>query len=145
VFRTLCSCALFLLLILQASSRTALAQDAPRATNRRVTEALERWQRADIPAKLGALYRLGRLGPRAHPAVPAIIPGLTHSDSRIRSETARTLGQIGSGAAPANSELLRALNDRERDVRVAVVNALEKTNPEATLALAPLVAAIRSS
>jgi hypothetical protein len=56
------------------------------ATERRVAQALAIWKGGDTQARLGALRRLNRLGPRAASAVVALIPGLKVGDPEIEKQ-----------------------------------------------------------
>ncbi len=95
----------------------------------RVTAALELWRRDEPEARLKALRRLGRLGPRAAPAVPALASGLSDREPRIRKATADVLQQIGPAAHSAVPALVAALGDADRDVRTSAAYALVTTKP----------------
>lgn len=90
-----------------------------------------------------AIAVLRRFGPKARDAVPALVALL--QDPRLHSVTeserltdelgpwpaARALGAIGAEARPAVPQLLRALADRNLDIREAAAAALRRIDPEA--------------
>ena len=61
----------------------------------------------DGPIRLAAAVALGKIGPAARSAVPALVQALADPDSRVRGEAAAALGEIGPDAAKAVSELAR--------------------------------------
>ena len=108
--------------------RAGVPQD-PTTPDRRVAAALELWRRDEPKARLDALRRLKRLGPRAASAVPALVRGLSDREPRVRKATADVLHQIGPEAHPAVPALVAALADADRDVRTAAAYALVTTRP----------------
>jgi hypothetical protein len=66
----------------------------------------------------GIVFALGKAGPSASTAVPALIRVLkTESDGRVRVEAATTLGKIGKAARSAVPALIDALRDRSEVIR----------------------------
>jgi hypothetical protein len=104
-------------------------------------EALEHWGAAAIPALVAGLRDedhyiqtracslLGKLGPRAGEAVPALIKYLEPcmAGQEVPSEAVWALGKIGPAAAPAIPLLVRLAEHEESSwfVRRAVVEALQ--------------------
>jgi HEAT repeat protein len=115
-----------------------------KSTDRRVAAALEIWRGGDPKARIQALQRLERLGPRAAPAVTALIVGLSDRDPKIRKETADVLHRIGPPARPAVPALLAALNDPDSKVRTAAAWALQAAKPDAKAVMPALVANLRA-
>ncbi len=78
------------------------------------------------PAKpqVMAASLLARLGPEAHPAVPALAKALKSKDRGVRVMAAIALGRVGEGARDALVPLDRALRDQDVRVRVAASLAL---------------------
>jgi HEAT repeat protein len=74
---------------------------------------------------------LGRLGPKAAEAVPAVT--LTLSDGELRITAIRTLRDIGPAAKGAVPALVEFLKDK--DARGDVLNALQATGPDASSAV----------
>jgi HEAT repeat protein len=54
---------------------------------------------------------------------------LAEPDANVRFLAARALGRLGRAGAPAQSALETALNDTDREVRAAVVDALNRIFP----------------
>jgi len=133
-----------LLTLVSTSPAKGRVEQAAEAPDRRVTEAVKLWEGGDQEARLGALRRLERLGPRAAPAVGALIRGLTDRDPKIRTETANVLRRIGSAANPAVPILTAMLKDPERDVRSAAAWALGSSRPDPKSVIPALVASVRA-
>ena len=60
---------------------------------------------------------LGKIGPPAAEAVPALAAALHDPDEDVRRSAADALGKIGPAAAEAVPALAAALHDPDRDVR----------------------------
>jgi HEAT repeat protein len=56
-----------------------------------------------------ALFALTRLGPKAAPLVPKLLPYLEHDSAQVREETGRLLGWIGPEASAAAPLLLKEI------------------------------------
>jgi HEAT repeat protein len=52
-------------------------------------------------ACLGVLRTLGRIGPDARAAIPALEKALSDEDDEVRREAAKALGRIRGAAAPS--------------------------------------------
>jgi hypothetical protein len=76
-----------------------------------------------------ALRTASRIGVDPSTLVPAVTDQLTQKDPRIRYEAAIALGGCGAKARSAIPELLRAVNDADKDVREAAAGALIKIDP----------------
>lgn len=92
---------------------------------------------ADLIAKLNdispvvrrdAIEEIGKFGPRAEQAVPALITSL--EDPQTMSEAAIALGRIGPGAKAAKSTLVRAL-DPDQLQRKTLQMILDQIDPQA--------------
>ena len=117
-----------------------------------------------------AARALGRIGPAAAEAVPALIPltalgdsaaealskiepaavpalvaTLASPDRDLQPLAARALGRIGPAAAEAVPVLVAALEDFNRALRLSVAEALGEIGPAAAGAVPALVAALTSS
>lgn len=80
---------------------------------------------------------LGRLGPRAAPAVPALTAALRDEDWEVRMEAIWALSAVGSAAGAAVPRVREALADADSQVRAAAAVALGAMDagPEAAAAL----------
>ena len=79
---------------------------------------------------------LGRMGPEAKEAVPALLELLQDESIQNRRLAAWTLGSIGQGAVEAIPALRAALRDADEGVRKMACEALDKINPSGTPARA---------
>ena len=99
---------------------------------------LERMLRDSDPAvQTQGAFGLGRLGPQARSAVPALIEALK-KDANVRQNAARALGQIGPEAKEAVPALIDALGDSEWSVRRQAALALGQVGPDARPAVPAL-------
>ena len=73
-----------------------------------------------------AARTLGRIGPPAGAAVPALEAALGDVESAVRMHAARALGRIGSEARPAAAALQRATGDPDESVRNEARQALDR-------------------
>jgi HEAT repeat protein len=88
-----------------------------------------------------AIESLGRMGPKAAPAVPQLV-GILETDAAARRDSAEALGKIGPEAKAAAPALAGAMKDRDRQVRDAAFEALGYVDPEA--ACAALIDALKA-
>ena len=65
----------------------------------------------DFLIRAGSSDALGRIGPTASPAVPALVEALSDERMIVRASAAMALGRIGQAAAPAVPALARVLRD----------------------------------
>lgn len=77
-----------------------------------------------VKTRIQAAALLGRLGPDAAPAVPALVEALASKDKGLRGMAAIALGRIGEAARDAIVPLDRALRDPDVRVRVAAALAI---------------------
>jgi tetratricopeptide (TPR) repeat protein len=83
----------------------------------------------DVSGNWFVLQALGRLGPAAAPAVPAIAHLLTSQYSQVCIAAAEMLERIGPPAAPAIPALKACLTHWNSDVRRAVARCLARIDP----------------
>lgn len=76
--------------------------------------------------RMQTVQTLGRIGPKAREAVPALIAGLNDSDEVVRMVSAQSLGMVGQHSEQAVPALTRALQDLSQAVRIESINALGK-------------------
>jgi HEAT repeat protein len=106
-----------------------------------------------IPALVGLLGRGGALGPAAvsalarigEPAVPALVAAASNADSQMRAQAIWVLGQIGKAAEASVPVLLAALNDEDRYVRQYAVMALGDVRPQDASVLVALRGRLKDS
>ena len=96
----------------------------------------DRWQdtRQAVVART-----LGRIGPAAAAAVPALADELTSEHAHVREAAAEALAQIGPAAEPAVPALVRLLTDRPPASRQAAALALAKVGRSAPATVVALV------
>jgi len=92
-----------------------------------MTEALKS---GNSEARENACIELAKAGPRAAPAVGALIPLLKDNDAEIRRLAAYALGEIGPQAKAALPALGELSNDPDRRVVMQVVNSLRSIDPK---------------
>ena len=79
-----------------------------------------------------AIFCLGRLGPQARDAVPALVKALEDPDWIVRRYAAGSLGFLESTAREAAAPLaLTAARDPREQVRVTAAFAMSRLGPEA--------------
>ena len=97
---------------------------------------LPRWMGAN---RQYAALALGRIGPEAKAAVPALVKALGDRNAHVRADAASALYFIGPAAKTAVPALIGLLGDTDRYVRHWAVVALGKIGPEARKAVPALV------
>jgi HEAT repeat protein len=115
----------------------AAAQDDPSPT---IDTSILSLAHPDPKAREAAPRALGRIGPAAAPAVPALADALTDPDQAVRLSAASALGWIGPAAAPAVPALIEVLADPDQRVRGIASGALGLIGPPAVPALANALA-----
>ncbi len=90
-------------------------------------------------------YTLGKIGPAAVAATPALTKLIRDKDERVAHEAILALAGIGPGAKAAVPELVETLQQSDHENAVAVVYALGKIGPDAAAAQEPLTKALASS
>ena len=103
-----------------------IADDATRQATDEVRELIERLQDEDEFESASAANELGRIGPAAVDAIPALAKALGHTSKWVREAAAETLGSLGSQARSVVPALRHAAKDEESEVRTAARRALEK-------------------
>lgn len=94
-----------------------------------LVRALEAAQRKSLEfANIAGI--LGRIGPDASAAVPALLAALANESSIIRLNAVRALGGIGPGARAAIEGLKARLDDPDPGVRAAAKEALSAVEAE---------------
>jgi HEAT repeat protein len=73
---------------------------------------------------------LGRIGPEAATAIPALLELLQDEQVPVRAAAATALGQMGPSAREAVSALTAALHDKEPQVRRHAAQALGEIGRE---------------
>jgi HEAT repeat protein len=95
----------------------------------RATELLKDPKRRERAMKV-----LGKVGPEAAPAVPALVDLLKDRDAKVRTESLFTLAAIGPKASAAIGPATAALADTDRDVMLTAGYFLDKMGSEAKAA-----------
>jgi vesicle coat complex subunit len=90
-------------------------------------------------ARYHAVDTLGKIGPDAKAAVPAIIRALKDDHALVRSGATEALAEIDPGNRDVVLALIEALEDKEPQVRGAAAEALSMIGPPAKNAVPALV------
>ncbi len=106
---------LFLFVLLLASTLTA--------QETRVNELINQLKDKNYRVRYRAADALGKQGPAASAAVPALRKALKDPDRDVRKAATRALVKMGAAAVPA---LRKALKDPDEGVRKAAADALGK-------------------
>jgi len=102
----------------------------------RLQKLIRRLRSPDDVKRIHAGLLLGRMGPGAAEAVPALLELLQDASVQNRKLAAWTLGSISRGAVEAVPTLLVAVQDTNEGVRKMVREALDKISPSGTQARA---------
>ena len=94
------------------------------------------------PGRQHVAKTIGRIGPSAKAAIPALVSCLADSESRLSSAAAMALGQMG---AVAVDPLIRFLNTHHAAGRTRALLALAAIGPDASPALAIIIHEIHSA
>lgn len=98
--------------------------------------ALLQNEQASVEARWNAARTIGKIGPDALSAVPALIADLDHSEDTIREHAAEAIGDIGPVAAELGVPALRGvLQDPYVKVRRDAVRSLGYIGPAASAAV----------
>jgi HEAT repeat protein len=128
-----------------AGARTGPSQETK---NEAVQEgkSLKEWTQGlfdpDPEVRRMAQEAIGKLGPNAGPAVPALIQSLKDKDYLERSRICVTLTSIGKPAVPALLALFKN-KDTDRSIRVSLVTAIGSIGSEAKEAIPDLIEALK--
>ena len=76
--------------------------------------------------RIAAAHMLGRMGPLANPAIPALLRALKDNASQVQTEAARSLGATGKGDETVTTALVAALKDKNPGLRQAAAESLGK-------------------
>ena len=116
--------------ILGVVALSSCSKEDAAANNVDVSPMSEALKSGDSEARENACIELAKAGPRAAPAVAALIPLLKDNDAEIRRLAAYALGEIGPQAKAALPALAELANDPERRVVMQVVNSLRSIDPK---------------
>jgi HEAT repeat protein len=98
----------------------------------------------ETSVRLQAAFAIGRMGAVAESSVPTLAAALAkEKDLAVRKEIVKSLGGMGTAAAPAASAILKLLHDDNAEIRQAAALGLSKIGPEASTALPELLKAAR--
>jgi HEAT repeat protein len=90
--------------------------------------------RGDADYRWKAARALGRMGPQAAEATPALAEALADDNGHVRIEAAIALGKIGPEAEAAAPALARALRDEDASIRREAAVALGRIGAPAAVA-----------
>src|SRR5262249_57143042 len=100
-----------------------------RAADAKPVEALIKdLESTDDNARQAAAAALAELGPKAEPAVPALLNALKSKNEFLRLNATLALGKVGKGAV---AKVADALQDKDDDVRYYAIWALGLIGPGA--------------
>ncbi|MFQ5796574.1 MAG: HEAT repeat domain-containing protein [Candidatus Bipolaricaulia bacterium] len=105
-----------------------------------INKLIEALMDDDVFVLIAAAEALGRMGPAARDAVPALVEALGDPQSLMRRHAAEALRRIGPDAVPA---LIEALMDRDWRVSQAAAWALGEIGPDARDAVLALTEALQ--
>ncbi|MGD9720337.1 MAG: HEAT repeat domain-containing protein [Pirellulales bacterium] len=91
-----------------------------------------------------AAHLLGRLGPQAEPAVPALLTALKDQDATVRREVLYALGNIVADKGPVDPAIVAALGDGDVAVQATAAYALGRAGTSAQAALPQLRASLEA-
>lgn len=102
-----------------------------------VSSLIKKLENDDPLVKIEAARKLGKIGPVAVKAVPALIEVLSNYDNgpNVRRAAAEALGKIGPAAVKAVPALIKGLGSSEKIIKFAATVALGKIGPAANDAL----------
>jgi HEAT repeat protein len=89
---------------------------------KKLADLMQRLDSEDYVVRQDAALELGRMGPRARPAVPLLIECLESEPWSLKGRAARALGRIGDPRAV--DSLRRLLKDERDDLRASAAKAL---------------------
>lgn len=124
---------------------TQLMRTANEETTRDILDTLASLGKDAVPAliealddeqvRLQAIQIIGRIGPNASGAVPALIRALSEQDPTTQAEVLFALASIGPQAEAAVPGAVAALGDNDPAVRFGAVYALGRVGPPAAKAI----------
>jgi HEAT repeat protein len=102
-----------------------------------LAQALDNPDNQDI--HLGIMAALQEFGPKAQPALPALMRMLTSPDENLAQQASHTIGSVGSAAVDAVPLLQKLIMSPSNDARRHAVDALGLMGPPAKAALPMLI------
>jgi len=96
-----------------------------------VSAQTEQLKSPDVNLRVDAANALASAGPKAAPAMPALIEALKDSDPLVRRLSAYALGQIGPAAKEAVQPLTTAMQQGDREMITTCMNAIRAIDPTA--------------
>ncbi|MFL5339663.1 MAG: HEAT repeat domain-containing protein [Gemmataceae bacterium] len=131
----------------RAAAAETLAQFAsidPEITRSTIPTLIERLKDPEANVRTTAAFALGRMGPVAVDATPALTALLTgEKNTAVLKEAAKTVGAIGPKAAGATTAVAQLLRRPEIDMRQQAAVVLAQLGPDAAAALPDLLVAIK--
>lgn len=125
-----------------APALAALASRSRTAADQILPAFITALENSDTAARCAVLAALGRLGPRAAPAVPAISHALADPNEAIRLHAAQALFGNVTHTNEAVPALIQVLKDQEYSIRLEAAWALFAIGPPAKAALPGLQSAL---
>ena len=116
---------LFLLILMVPP--LAFAEDP---TSAMIHPLIEKLQGPNPGIQRAAAFALGRIGPAAEAAVPALTQALQDADGGVRLNAIRALGKIGRAAKAAIPDLINAHHAAKGYTQEIVSEALDKISPD---------------
>ncbi|MHC4568629.1 MAG: HEAT repeat domain-containing protein, partial [Planctomycetota bacterium] len=101
----------------------------PTYGGRSLSELIGALDDQDWQTRIKAVYHLGYMGPKAEPAVPALVDAL--SEERLRESILHSLANIGTGAGEAIPALIKAITEYAPACRWMAAEALAKIGDKA--------------
>ncbi|MHC4355248.1 MAG: HEAT repeat domain-containing protein, partial [Planctomycetota bacterium] len=101
----------------------------PTYGGRSLSELIGALDDQDFQTRIKAVYHLGYMGPKAEPAVPALVDAL--SEERLRESILHSLANIGTGAGEAIPALIKAITEYAPACRWMAAEALAKIGDKA--------------
>jgi len=98
-----------------------------------------------VGTRAAAAFTLGRIGPQAKAAVPALIRAARDADLSVRMHSTQSLGLIGSAAVQASPILIERLNEPDPLSRWIAARALAHVGCRDTSAIPGLTALLNST
>src|SRR5205823_4902352 len=118
-----------LLWLCATTAGTPCRAQEPSSEGKSLSEWVKLLKGGDFGERQKAALALGKMGPKAKAAVPALIDALKDKKDRVRRFSAKALGDVGPEAKAAVPALIEALRDDQ--VRAMAGYALKRIDPEA--------------
>ncbi len=116
-----------------AAASLLVACSKPNTNTKKVDVAakIEQLKSPDVNMRVQAVTDLAAAGPKAAPAVQALIGTLKDSDPLVQRLSAYALGEIGPAAKEAIPALKEGLQSQDRDMITSSINAIRAIDPNA--------------